>query len=217
MAEAQTFLFADLAGFTALTEAHGDQHAADVAAEFFSCVRELLDRHPADEVKTIGDALMLRDETAAEAVALGLAIVETVDAREGFPAVRVGMATGEAIEREEDWFGSTVNLAARIAAAAGGMEVLLSEGTRSAAGELAGVELQRRGEVQLKNLSQPVTVFRAVRTGERRGMLPVDPVCRMTVAPDAAAGTLVHAGVEYRFCSLRCAAEFAREPDAYAP
>ena len=58
--EQHTFLFADLAGFTALTEAHGDRQAADVAAEFSAAVRRLLSSHQAEEVKTIGDALMIR-------------------------------------------------------------------------------------------------------------------------------------------------------------
>jgi class 3 adenylate cyclase len=57
---AQTFLFADLSGFTALTEAHGDEQAADLVGGFCVAVRQLLAAHQAQEVKTIGDALMLR-------------------------------------------------------------------------------------------------------------------------------------------------------------
>jgi YHS domain-containing protein len=52
----QTFLFADLSGFTALTEAHGDEQAADLVARFCVAVRQLLDEHRAHEVKTIGHA-----------------------------------------------------------------------------------------------------------------------------------------------------------------
>jgi class 3 adenylate cyclase len=212
-----TFLFADLTGYTALTEAHGDERAAKLAGDFFACVRGLLDEHAAHEVKTIGDAVMLRCERASEAVSLGLAIVEAVDAEEWFPTVRVGMSTGEAVEREGDWFGSTVNLAARIAGAAGGAEVLLSGATREAAGEVDGVEFHRHGQVELRNLPQAVALFRAVRVGEQRERRPVDPVCRMTIAAGASAGHLVHAGVEYQFCSLRCAGEFAKDPARYVP
>jgi len=213
--QAHTFLFADLAGFTALTEAHGDERAADVAADFFSVVRGLLDRHPAREVKTIGDAIMLCDKSPADAVELGLGIVEAIDARDSFPTVRVGMSTGDAIERNGDWFGSTVNLAARISGVAGGTEVLLGEQTRAGAEPIKGVTFQRHGEITLRNIPQPVMIFRAVRAGEHKGALPVDPVCRMTVAANASAGALVHGGVEYRFCSLRCAGAFARDPVAY--
>jgi class 3 adenylate cyclase len=106
-----TILFADLAGFTALTEAHGDRQAAYVAAEFFIAVRGLLSFRAAREVKTIGDALMIRGSDAAKAIELGLEIVDDVGRQHGFPAVRVGMNTGQALERDGDWFGKTVNVA----------------------------------------------------------------------------------------------------------
>jgi hypothetical protein len=81
----QTFLFADLSGFTALTEAHGDEQAADLVGGFCVAVRRLLAAHRAQEVKTIGDALMLRSADAAAAVQLGLCIVHNVGAQHGFP------------------------------------------------------------------------------------------------------------------------------------
>ncbi len=68
--QAHTFLFADLAGFTALTEAHGDEEAADLAAEFFDCVRDLLPDYGGEEVKTIGDAVMVRCDRPDAAVEL---------------------------------------------------------------------------------------------------------------------------------------------------
>jgi class 3 adenylate cyclase len=114
----QTFLFADLSGFTALTEAHGDEQAADLVGGFCVAVRQLLAAHQAQEVKTIGDALMLRTADTGAAIRLGLCIVHDVGARHGFPLVRVGMHTGPAVERGGDWFGATVNLAARVSAAA---------------------------------------------------------------------------------------------------
>jgi YHS domain-containing protein len=113
---AQTFLFADLSGFTALTEAHGDEHAADLVGGFCLAVRQLLAEHHAEEVKTIGDALMLRAGDPAAAIRLALRIVHEVGAQHGFPLVRVGMHTGPAVERAGDWFGATVNLAARSSA-----------------------------------------------------------------------------------------------------
>jgi class 3 adenylate cyclase len=113
----QTFLFADLSGFTALTEAHGDEQAADLVGGFCVTVRRLLAEHQAHEVKAIGDALMLRAGDAAAAIRLGLCIVHDVGAQHGFPLVRVGMHTGQAVERAGNWFGATVNLAARVSAA----------------------------------------------------------------------------------------------------
>ena len=210
-----TFLFADLAGFTALTEAHGDEHAVELAAEFSEWVRELLPEHGAEEVKTIGDAVMLRCGDPAAAVELGLRIVEGIGARPEFPVVRVGMHTGPAIEREGDWFGATVNLAARVSGAAGGSEVLLTEATREAAGDLGSIELRRRGVQRFKNVRESISVYRALREGEQREGLPIDPVCRMAVDPGQAAGELTYEGREYHFCSLSCVQAFAASPRHY--
>ena len=212
---ASTFLFADLAGFTALTEAHGNEEAAEHATRFCEQVRELLPRHGAEEVKTIGDAVMVRVDDAADAICLGLAVIDVVRTLPGFPAVHVGMHTGEAVERQGDWFGAAVNLAARVAASAGGNEVLLSEATRDAAGELDEIDLERRGPQWMKNVAEPIVVHRALRSGDRQAAEMIDPVCRMRVDPAHAAGTLKHDGATYHFCSLECAAAFAAEPERY--
>lgn len=212
-----TFLFADLAGFTALTEAMGDEEAADLAGEFCDTVRELAPLHAAEAVKAIGDALMLRGDDAALAIRLGLRVVHEVGGRHYWPTVRVGMHTGPAAERNGDWFGTTVNVAARVSGLAGGGEVLLTEATRDEAGELEGLQLREHGRHPLKNVSEPLLLYAALGSGERSAAgLPVDPVCRMTVDPARAAGTLVHEGREYTLCSLACAQRFASAPDRYA-
>jgi adenylate cyclase len=213
----QTFLFADLSGFTALTEADGDEQAADIVGEFCDAVRRLLPEHRAHEVKAIGDALMIRGADAAAAIRLGLGIVHGVGEQHGFPAVRVGMHTGPAVERGGDWYGATVNLAARVSAAASGGDALLTATTRAAAGEVEGVELRQRGRRAFRNVGEPVEIYAAVRQGARNSSgLPIDPVCRMAVDPWHSAGRLTHAGVEYCFCSLGCAGAFAQQPTRYA-
>jgi adenylate cyclase len=212
----QTFLFADLSGFTALTEAHGDEQAADLVDGFCVAVRQLLDEYRAQEVKTIGDALMLRSGDAAAAIRVGLCIVHDVGSQHGFPLVRVGMHTGPAVERAGDWFGTTVNLAARVSAAAAGGEALLTAATQAAAGGVEGVELRERGRRAFRNVAAPVQVYAAVRQGTRSSSgLPVDPVCRMAVDPGHGAGRLSYEGVEYCFCSLGCAGAFAQHPSRY--
>jgi YHS domain-containing protein len=126
------------------------------------------------------------------------------------------MHTGPAVERRGDWFGATVNLAARVAGAASGREVLLTEATRHAAGALTGVSLWDRGEERFKNITAAVRVYAAQPESQPPSReWPIDPVCRMTVDPERSAGTLLHRGVEYHFCSLECAGRFAREPDHF--
>ncbi|MEK6252173.1 MAG: adenylate/guanylate cyclase domain-containing protein [Actinomycetota bacterium] len=214
--EDHTFLFADLAGFTALTEAMGDEDAADLAGHFSDSVRELLPEHRAQAVKEIGDALMVRGEDAGEAIRLGLRIVHEIGGQHFFPTVRVGMDTGTATARGDDWFGATVNLAARVSGIAAGGEVLLTEATRVAAGTVEGVEIRQHGRHELKNVGEPVLLHAAVREGQRSQTgLPIDPVCRMAVDPEHCAGTLSYEGREFHFCSLECVARFANSPDRY--
>jgi adenylate cyclase len=158
-----TFLFTDLVGFTALTEARGDDGAAEVALGFYERVRRLLPSHRAEEVKTIGDALMLRCEDPRLAIQLGLRIVDDLEALPGFPPVRVGMHTGTAVTRGGDWYGTTVNVAARLCGATGGGQVLVSECTREAAGRLRGVQLADSELHWLKNVTEPVPARLAYR------------------------------------------------------
>jgi adenylate cyclase len=214
--DSHTFIFADLAGFTALTEAHGDQRAADLVAEFCEAVRGMLERHSAEEVKAIGDALLLRAERAAQAVLLGLSIVDDLGARHGFPSVRIGMHTGGAVVREGDWFGATVNVASRVSDRAGAGEVLVTRATRDAAGAAAGVEFRSLGHLRLKNVREALEIFAVARPGQlpaRR--LVIDPVCRMALDPDRAEARIVHRGRELHFCSHACAEAFAATPQLF--
>jgi adenylate cyclase len=212
-----TFLFADLAGFTALTEAHGDEDAAELVAQFEARVDSLLADHEAELVKSIGDAVMVRCRDPALAIRLGVRIVDEVCRHHGFPSVRVGMHTGPAVERNGDWFGTAVNLAARVSGVAAGGEVLLTQATRQAAAELEGIELVERGRQTLRNIADPVALYMARTAGERSAEgLPIDPVCRMAVDPKHAVGSLRYEGREYHFCSLHCARIFAEAPERHA-
>jgi class 3 adenylate cyclase len=210
-----TFLFADIAGFTALTEAHGDEQAAILVADFSDAVRSALPAG-ADHVKTIGDALMLRVPDPGEAILLALDLTHGLMRGHGAPAVRVGLHHGPAIERGGDYFGAAVNLAARVSGLATGGEVLLTGYTAALAPDLPGVFYEPRGRQALRNVRKPVELFAAVRQSESaEGRLPVDPVCRMAVDPDRAPGRLLYEGTAYFFCTLACAGEFAREPERF--
>src|SRR5947209_4066492 len=86
-----TFMFADIAGFTALTEAHGDEQAATLVADFCDAVQAELPTFGGTQIKTIGDALLLRIDNPQQAVLLGLRIAHDVLTGHGAPTVRVGM------------------------------------------------------------------------------------------------------------------------------
>jgi class 3 adenylate cyclase len=151
-----TFLFADLVGFTALTDAEGDDRAADVALGLYERVRGLLSRYRAEELKTLGDGVALRCDDPADGIALAVRIVEELEAVPTFPPVRVGVHTGPAVQRQGEWYGRTVNVAARLCSAAGGGEVLVSEQACGAAGRLAKVEFGERRLHWLRNVTEPI-------------------------------------------------------------
>jgi class 3 adenylate cyclase len=160
----RTFLFTDLVGFTTLTELEGDDRGADVAQAFCGSVRSLLPAHGGAEVKSLGDGLMIVCEDASQALRLGVAIIEPLEAAPGFPAVRVGIHTGPAVQRDGDWYGTTVNVAARLCSAAGGGEVLASEATCAAAGRIRKLELDEPRLHWLKNLTEPVSARPVARS-----------------------------------------------------
>jgi adenylate cyclase len=157
--EAHTFLFADLVGFTALAEAEGDDRALDAVLVLQRRVHDLLAEHAAEQVKAIGDGLMLRSGDPRSAVRLGLRVVAELAGERGVPPVRVGIHTGPALARDGDWYGRTVNVAARLCAVAPGGEVMVSESTRRAAGRIPGVDWGARELHWLRNVSEPVATY----------------------------------------------------------
>ena len=201
-----------------MTEAHGDEVAADAVTDFCRGVRELLAEFEGEEIKSIGDAVMVRVPDAAPAIELAVRLIGEVGTRHGSLAVRVGAHTGPAVNRDGDWFGAAVNLAARVAGAAERGEVLMTEVTRTAAGEaLSGYEVERRPSQSFKNIAEPVTVYALTLASQPHvAKLPNDPVCRMAVDPGESEERRTHEGVDLYFCSAECAAVFDRHPGRYA-
>ena len=212
-----TFLFADLASYTALTEVHGDEEAVRLVDDYCAAMRRLLPEHGAHEVKTIGDALLVRVPAADQAVRLGIrAAREIGGAEHGFPSVRVGMHHGPAIERSGDYFGRTVNVAARVSALAGTGEVLVTDDVVRAAGEVESVRFIERGRRPLKGIEEPVLIYLAAPGGQESPEgLPIDPVCHMAVDPERATAMIVHEDVRYYLCSLKCVRRFAGAPHQF--
>ncbi len=157
---APTFVFADLVGYTAVTEERGDEAAARLAREFRRTMCALSRAHGSWQVKSMGDGVMIWAPDAARAVALAVDAVEQVGTRSDLLPVRVGVHTGPAVMRGCDWYGSAVNVAARLAAQAGPNDALISATTRDAVkGELAR-GLAGRSELSLRGVERPIAVWR---------------------------------------------------------
>lgn len=209
----RTFIFIDLAGFTTMTLAHGDQDAADVAERFTELARTELE--DGDQlVKSIGDAVMLTSPTPAAGLSLVARICHRADVEDAFPALRAGLHHGPAVPRGDDWFGTTVNIAARIAAQAAGGQVLGSRAIADAAATL-GVPGRALGVARLRGLPHATPLYEVIPCAPVDRV--IDPVCKMALHPNAAADQVEHEGEVYWFCSLTCAASFAAQPVDYSP
>lgn len=207
MTVSSTFAFVDLAGFTALTETHGDDEAVAVVKGFQTRARVAL----ADQgvlVKTIGDAVMLAFEEPHAAV-VTLARLFEAEHRAGAPLLpRAGAHHGCALSDGSDFYGHAVNVAARVAACAGAGQLLATREVAVAARDLGHV-VTHLGRRPLRNIATPVDVY-MVDLGHDRHGLAVDPVCAMQVPTSGPrAISLRWRDEQVWFCGLPCVARFA--------
>ena len=165
------FLFADLRGYTAFVERHGDSAAADLLDAYRALVRAEVTRYTGAEIRTEGDSFYVVFGSARGAAACGLAIVEAAeqvgrDHPDRPIRVGIGINAGETVQRGEGFVGTAVNLAARVCAQAREGEVLVTGAVRDALGATPDLQLVPRGTRHLKGIARPVPLF-AVRRGER--------------------------------------------------
>jgi adenylate cyclase len=149
-------VFADISGFTQLTEEGGDVLAVDQAAVLSELALTLTDRHRGRLVKQLGDGVMLAftDRRAAIGAAVGL---RAAAAEKRLPALHIGISSGPVIERDGDYFGRTVNLASRLSGVAGPDEIVM-DATMAAA--IAPADTVSLGTVEVKGLATPVPLYR---------------------------------------------------------
>ena len=147
--------FADLAGYTRLTEEAGEEEALDIVERFVAAVAHTLP-DDARVVKTIGDEVMIvgSDPSALADWAVGFQMLQ----RER-PLPRIGIHAGRALYRDGDYYGRAVNLASRVGARAAGGEVLVTRPVVEAAGR--HLAFQHIGEVRLKGFSEATELFLA--------------------------------------------------------
>lgn len=207
--------FVDLSSFTPLTEAMGDEKAAEVVDRFSALVRESTGRWDGRVVKRIGDAFMLAFSDARSAVACALEIEARTADEPQFPAARSGLHWGKVLYREGDYVGSNVNIASRVAGEAERHQVLVTEATRRAAKELDGVEFVRLGKRRVKGLPSELALFKATPTDGEAREKAIDPVCGMEMGPAEVAARLSIEGEEKSFCSDECLRKYVQAPATY--
>ncbi len=151
--------FLDLVGYTQLTEEQGDRAAAELAGTLAVLVDQSSREHGGVPVKWLGDGVMVHYPEPAGAVRSALHLVAQLP-EAGLPPAHIGVAAGPVVVQGGDYFGRTVNLAARIAAAAGAGQVLVSDGVAESAAP-QGVSFVELGELRFKGIARPVRVLEA--------------------------------------------------------
>jgi len=166
-----TFLFTDIEGSTRLLHELGDAYA-DALADHRRVLREAFARHGGFEVDTQGDAFFIAFARARDAV--GAAASAQRALLSGPIRARIGVHTGEPLRTDEGYVGMDVHRGARIAAAAHGGQVLISQTARELVEDDLPSEFALRdlGEHRLKDLSRPQRIFQLVGDGLERDFPP---------------------------------------------
>ena len=155
------FAFLDLTGYTRLTEERGDKAAAGLAADLTELVQGAVVRRDGKAVKWLGDGVMFSFRDPAAAV---LATIEVGGRTQdvGLPPAHAGIAVGPVIFQDGDYYGRTVNLAARLAGFAKPGQTLVDAEVVRLTGERDDIGFRELGAVPLKGMVRPVEVFEAL-------------------------------------------------------
>jgi adenylate cyclase len=153
-------VFIDLSGYTRLTEERGDEAAVRFASTLQREAEAVAMANDGRLVKLLGDGAMLRFPDADRGLDAALSVVRALG-EAGAPPAHAGVHAGPLIERDRDLFGRTVNLASRLAEAAGPGEVLVSAAVVEAV-DNPKIRFERSDRTALKGIPEPVDLFRVV-------------------------------------------------------
>jgi adenylate cyclase len=153
--------FLDITGYTRLTEERGDEAAAELAARLTPLVQRPAERHGGKVVKWLGDGVMFHFRDPTDGVVAATEMVEAISAA-GLPPAHVGIDSGPVVFQGGDYFGRTVNVAARILEQAGPGQILVSQEVVDRVGS-DGIAFEPIGAVELKGVSEPVLLHAVTR------------------------------------------------------
>ena len=208
------FLIADLAGFTALTEAHGDMSAASIVTRYVEIVNDNL-YQGTKLVERVGDEVLMVSNDASSIVKTAIKLRDTIENEQQFPCIHSGIHAGSALEKDGHYFGKALNLASRVAAHARGGEILCTDKIVDLANDIENIKYQSMGLIEFKHITEPVAVFEVIVGGRVGECTLFDPVCHMHVQAETAVAQLRFDDRTYYFCSFECAKAFADKPDRY--
>ena len=171
------FMFADLRGYSAFTEQHGDDAARELLVRYRELVREVIGRAGGAEIRTEGDSFYVVFTSVSEAVLAGLAILEAARAGTKEPEphpirIGIGVHAGETVDSAAGIVSSAVNIAARICSVAGAGELLVSDTVRALTRTQLDVAFESRGRRRLKGITDQLTLYQVRPGGTSPALTP---------------------------------------------
>ena len=167
----QTFLIADIRGYTHFSQEHGDEAAGRLAARFAEVTTEVIEARGGSVIELRGDEALCIFPTTRRAIRAAIDLQTRFlaesesDPRLPLP-VGIGIDTGEAVPVAGGFRGRALNLAARLCGSARAGEILATREAIHMAGQMDGIHVEDRGLTSLKGLSEPVGIVRVVDEGE---------------------------------------------------
>jgi adenylate cyclase len=193
-------LMADLSGYTALTETHGAVSAADLIDRYISIAENCLVGDSKLHQRT-GDEIMFVSDSPDFLLATALKLEASIVGEDNFLQVHGGLHVGKVLKRDDNYFGSAVNLVSRIAAKATAGTFWCSDDFANALTDKSLCTFTSKGKYLFKNMSEEKEVFEL--STEKEKAVYIDPVCRMLILNTQNA--IQHPGKEeLYFCSSEC-------------
>ncbi|MCA1846119.1 MAG: AAA family ATPase, partial [Actinobacteria bacterium] len=171
-----TFLFTDLVGSTALIDRLGDDAADSLRRDHFDVLRKALEDARGEEVKNLGDGLMVSFSSPVAALSCAVAMQRALASSE--QRIRVGVHAGEPAQEGDDYFGTPVVIAKRLCDRAEGGQILATELLAGLVGTRGGFQFLPRGRLALKGLSEPVAAVEVRWQPDEAAAAPVAPTRR---------------------------------------
>jgi class 3 adenylate cyclase len=208
-----SFLIADLAGYTSLTEIHGDLSAVNVVYRYIEIINNCL--NPGSKfIERIGDEVLIMSLNPRSLLQTALNLLNAIENEADFPSIHMGLHYGKILIRDRKYFGTTLNLTSRISSHSNGGQILCSGVIVNHIGTQNDFDFKKLGNIRFKNISNPVEVFE-VRVKTNGVSLDIDPVCKMQINKEESQSNASYRDKTFYFCSHECLQVFLNKPESY--
>ena len=204
-------LIADLTGYSAVTEMHGAQKAVEIIQQY----EDLVFRSLTGEsflLERVGDQVIVISPEADDIARTALKIQRNARVIAGFLPVHIGLHYGHVLELGGHLYGSTINLAARIAAKAVGGTILSSNKFIQALANPELFKYEYRGAIKFKNILEKIEIL---ELGHNNKSILIDPVCQMQIEKQSSNLWVHDQSQKVFFCSDDCLEVFKSKREEF--